>query len=201
MVRALGYVLVVAIAAFTAPAEGLPARTGSTYPIAQAPAELRPAIQQADMAIIEVQTAVLLELREKLTRDGPIVLMRSCHLWGVATASRVERQEGIAVGRTSNRLRNPRNAPRSWAAPIVGLYGDRQPPDVGGYVVDLDDRVGVLRPIYEQASCGACHGRVKTLDRRVRAELDELYPHDRAVGYRTGDLRGWFWVEVPKKGS
>jgi hypothetical protein len=42
---------------------------------------------------------------------------------------------------------------------------------------------------------------VKTLDRRVRAELDELYPHDRAVGYRTGDLRGWFWVEVPKKGS
>ncbi|HEX2339485.1 MAG TPA: DUF3365 domain-containing protein [Vicinamibacterales bacterium] len=200
MFRALAYVLVAAIAAFTAPVAGLPARTGYTYPIAQAPAELRPAIQQADMAIVELQTAVLLELRAKLARDGPTVLMKSCHLWGVAAAYRVERQEGIAVGRTSNRLRNPKNAPRSWAAPIVELYDDRRPPDVGGFVVDVDDRVGVLRPIYLQASCGACHGPLKTLDRRVRAELDELYPGDRAVGYRTGDLRGWFWVEVPKKG-
>lgn len=146
MFRALAYVLVATVAAFTAPVEGGSARKGSTYPIAQAPAELRPAIQRADGAIIELQTAILLELRQKLARDGPVVLMASCHLWGVAAASRVERQEGIAIGRTSNRLRNPKNAPRSWAASIVKLYGDRPPPDVGGYVIDLDDRVGVLRP-------------------------------------------------------
>jgi Protein of unknown function (DUF3365) len=200
MSRSLPRLLVVALVLLTASVEGVPGRGWSTYPIADAPAELRPAIQRADDAIISLQTAVLLELRQKLNRDGPIVLMKSCHLWSVATAYRLERDEGVIAGRTSDRLRNPKNAPRAWAAPIVGRYGDRRGPDVDGFVVDLGDHVGVMRPIFEQTSCGACHGPLKTLDRRVRAELDELYPGDRAVGYRNGDLRGWFWVEVPKKG-
>jgi hypothetical protein len=200
MSRPLAQLLVAGIMVLTAPVQGVPARGWSTYPIAEAPAELRPAIQHADMTIISLQTAVLLELREKLNRDGPIVLMKSCHLWSVATAYQLERQEGVIAGRTSDRLRNPKNAARPWAAPIVARYSDRRSRDVDGFVVDLGDNVGVMRPIFEQASCGACHGPVERLDRRVRAELDQLYPRDRAVGYRPGDLRGWFWVEVPKKG-
>lgn len=200
MPRPLAQLLLTGVLVLTAPVDGVPARSWSTYSIADAPAELRPAIEHANMTIISLQTAVLLELREKLNRDGPIVLMKSCHLWSVATAYRLERQEGVIAGRTSDRLRNPKNAPRPWAAPIVARYGDRRAPDVDGFVVDLGDHVGVMRPIFEQTPCGACHGPLNTLDRRVRAELDELYPGDRAVGYRQGDLRGWFWVEVPKKG-
>jgi hypothetical protein len=199
MSRPLAHVLVVGIMVLTAPVHGLPARSWPTYPIGQAPAEFDPAVRQADMAIISLQTAVLQELRQKLNRDGPIVLMKSCHLWSVAAAFRLERDEGVVAGRTSDRLRNPKNAPRPWAAGVVEQYSGRRPPDVEGFVIDLGERVGVMRPIFEQTPCGACHGPVETLDRRVRAELDELYPHDRAVGYRTGDLRGWFWVEVPRK--
>lgn len=201
MPRPLAQLLVAGVMVLTAPVEVVPARSWSTYPIGQAPPELRLAIQHADRTIISLQTAVLRELKEKLPRDGPVVLMRSCHLWTVAAAYTLERQEGVAAGRTSDRLRNPKNAPRAWAAPIVEQYGGRRAHDVDGFVVDLGDRVGVMRPIvFQQAPCGACHGPVKTLDRRVLAELDELYPADQAVGYRQGDLRGWFWVEVPKKG-
>jgi hypothetical protein len=32
----------------------------------------------------------------------------------------------------------------------------------------------------------------------VRQALLQRYPEDRAIGYAEGDLRGWFWVEVPK---
>jgi hypothetical protein len=46
--------------------------------------------------------------------------------------------------------------------------------------------------------CAACHGAPDTFDPAVRAELRDLYPRDRAVGFAEGEIRGWFWVEVPK---
>lgn len=32
----------------------------------------------------------------------------------------------------------------------------------------------------------------------VRAALMDRYPVDRAIGFTEGEIRGWFWVEVPK---
>jgi len=31
----------------------------------------------------------------------------------------------------------------------------------------------------------------------VKAELAQRYPHDRALGYAAGDLRGALWAEAP----
>jgi hypothetical protein len=39
---------------------------------------------------------------------------------------------------------------------------------------------------------------VDRLSPAVREELKERYPADQATGFKDGDLRGWFWVEVPK---
>jgi hypothetical protein len=47
--------------------------------------------------------------------------------------------------------------------------------------------------------CAACHGDPDKLDPRVRHELADRYPNDHALNFRTGELRGWFWAEVPKK--
>jgi hypothetical protein len=44
-----------------------------------------------------------------------------------------------------------------------------------------------------------CHGIEEQLNPRVRAELKDRYPKDQAIGFRDGDLRGWIWVELPKK--
>ena len=32
----------------------------------------------------------------------------------------------------------------------------------------------------------------------VKNELASLYPNDQATGFKEGDLRGWFWVNVPE---
>ena len=194
--RSVALALMVLAAAST----GVPAHRSTIYPIAGAPAEMRVVIHRADMAIIAIQTAVLRELSQKVPRDGPAIAVRSCHLWSLAEAMRLQRQEGIRAGRTSDRLRNPANAPRAWAASIVDRYAGHRRADVEGFVAELDGRVGVMRPIHLLASCETCHGPVEALDRDVRAQLKEWYPNDRAVGYRKGDLRGWFWVEVPNKG-
>ena len=104
-------------------------------------------------------------------------------------------QDGIRVGRSSHRLRNPANVPPAWVEPILAAYlagtADREPRTVplpGG-------RSGYVEPIVLQPVCLTCHGEV--LADEVAARIDELYPQDRAVGFEVGDLRGVFWIEYP----
>jgi hypothetical protein len=71
--------------------------------------------------------------------------------------------------------------------------------EVEGFAADLGEKVGVLRPIAERPMCASCHGPAEKIDPVVRAALIGRYPADRATGFRNGEIRGWFWVEVPKK--
>jgi hypothetical protein len=170
-----------------------------TYRISQAPPELRRQIQRADLVIISLQDAMLAELSRDMEQGGPALAVRTCHLDTTSAANRVAKQEGIQAGRTSDRLRVPTNMPKAWAAPIVAQYAGKRAADVEGFAVDLGDRIGVLRPMAERPLCAGCHGDPEKLDARVRRELEDRYPKDRALNFTTGEVRGWFWVEVPKK--
>jgi hypothetical protein len=169
-----------------------------TYPIKQAPAALQPAIQHGDLVIISIQNATSSELTRALTEGGPGDAIKVCHLSAATLIQRIGREEGIAAGRTSARLRTPSNAPKGWAAPIVQKYANARAADVDGFAVDLGDRVGVMRPIVHRAVCAPCHGTEEKLNPQVREELKDRYVVDRATGFKDGDLRGWIWVEVPK---
>lgn len=179
--------------------EGQQPQQWLTYPIKDAPTALRPAIQHADLIVASVQNATSAELTRELTSGGPGDAVRVCHLSATALTQRIAREEGIAAGRTSARLRAPSNAPKAWAAPIVKQYENSKASSVDGFVVDLGARVGVMRPIAHRATCSPCHGIEEQLNPRVRAELKDRYPKDQAIGFRDGDLRGWIWVELPKK--
>lgn len=169
-----------------------------SWPVSQAPAELRIPISRADLVVAAMQDAVIRELSDALARGGPAQAIDFCHLDATAAAQRVGRQEGIAAGRTSDRLRDPTNAPRPWAAPLVKANAGRAARSVEGFAVDLGDKVGVLRPIVERPMCAGCHGPAETLHPAVKLALTDRYPADRAVGFHDGEIRGWFWVEMPK---
>lgn len=176
------------------------AQTGQrSWPIGESPAELRPAVSRADLIIVSVHDAVLRELADALSRGGPASAIGFCHLDATFLSQRIGKDEGIAVGRTSDRLRNPTNAPRPWAAPLVSANAGRLAKSVDGFVVDLGDRVGVLRPIAERTMCSGCHGPAEKLSPGVVRVLADRYPVDRAVGFKDGEIRGWFWVEMPKQ--
>jgi len=174
-------------------------RAWPTYPLKQAPADLQPAIQRADLVIVSIQAATSVELTSALASGGPGDAIQVCHMSATTLIHRLGREEGIAAGRTSARLRTPSNAPKPWAAPIVVQYADAKAASVDGFAVDLGDKVGVMRPIAHRAICSACHGAEEKLNARVREELKDRYPVDRATGFKDGDLRGWIWVEVPKQ--
>ena len=168
-----------------------------SWRIDDAPPPMRPIIARADLVIASLQDAVLRELNDTFARGGADVAIRSCHIDTTLTTHLLHK-EGIAAGRTSDRLRSPSNRAPKWAEEFVRTWAGHSAREVGGFAVDLGDRVGVLRPIAEREICANCHGPLDRLSPRVREVLADVYPRDRAIGFRDGEIRGWFWVEMPK---
>ncbi len=103
--------------------------------------------------------------------------------------------DGVSMGRTSHRLRNPSNTAPSWVSAVVQGYlepgADQQP-----VMTTLENgRRGYVEPIATQPVCLACHG--ETLAPDVGSKIAAEYPDDQATGFKVGDLRGVFWVEFP----
>ena len=44
-----------------------------------------------------------------------------------------------------------------------------------------------------------CHGPEDQIIPEVKSELAKVYPDDQAIGFQEGELRGWFWIEMPSQ--
>ena len=125
--------------------------------------------------------------------EGPAAAIGVCRDEAPAIAAGLS-TDGVAMGRTSHRLRNPENRPPAWTTTLLDRYvaGEAS----GAATVVLPDGVtGYIEPITVQPVCLACHG--STLAPGVADSLAELYPDDAATGFAAGDFRGLFWVTYP----
>jgi hypothetical protein len=134
-------------------------------------------------------------LKERLTSaigaGGPVSAIDVCRVAAAEITAQVAAEQGVRIGRTSHRLRNPGNAAPDWAAAQVakaeaGLSLRAGPEGV----------LGALLPIPTAAVCVTCHGPKASLAKPVLELLARHYPADQAVGFTVDQLRGWFWVEV-----
>ena len=146
----------------------------------------------------ELQQALLAKLKTAMENGGPAAAVEVCRTEARTIADAVARTQGIELGRTSHRLRNPANAPRPWARTVVDGSAGVKAAAERLRVVDLGDRVGVLRPIGTAEMCVRCHGPADDVRRNLGEALAAAYPQDRATTFAPGDLRGWMWAEVPK---
>ncbi len=194
---ALGLAAAVALAASCCAEEPVPdARPAARAAWTPVPAEeLAPAeaeaVAAARAAKKELAGRLVGRLTEVLSQQGPAAAIEVCHLDAPRITGAVAEEQGLRLGRTSHRLRNPMNAPPPWAEPWVAERHD-QPLVLRG----PDGRLGILDPIPLQPLCVTCHGPQESIPTEVAERLAALYPEDRATGFRPGDLRGWFWMET-----
>jgi hypothetical protein len=143
-------------------------------------------------AVAPLKRGLLAALEEALARGGPEGAIDVCRVRAPEIAARAS-SPTLRVGRTSDRLRNPANAPADWMRPILEAWR-AAPGDRAARVVHLPEgRVGYAEPIVVQPLCLACHG--ESLSPALREHLAARYPEDRATGYRAGELRGLIYVE------
>ena len=191
------FAVTLAVQVATSTSEAAQRREEPPYRIDQTPARLTASVEIADAAIRDLQRRLSARLQEELQKGGPARAIGVCRHEAQALTAETARVQGLRVGRSSHRLRNPGNAAPPWAERFVEAGAGRKAVSVEAVVVDLGDRVGVLRPIPTAAACTQCHGRAEGLSPDVRAFLETAYPQDRATGFDEGDLRGFIWAEAP----
>ena len=125
---------------------------------------------------------------------GPVEAISVCSMEAPSIAAELS-VDGVVMGRSSHKLRNPDNAPPRWLAAHVDGFADGK--QQGPLVLELEDgRYGYAEPITTQGMCLICHGESLAPD--IAARIGEAYPEDKAKGFREGDVRGVFWAEFPR---
>ncbi len=132
------------------------------------------------------------QLQGAMKAGGPAKAIGVCRTAAPEIAAAVGSEHKLTIGRTALKLRNPANAAPDWAK----TYVEKQSAEPV-QLAHADGRFAALLPIHLKLGCLGCHGPSEEIQPAVRQALAEQYPDDQATGFAKGDLRGWFWVEVP----
>ena len=141
-----------------------------------------------------------LTLQAAMANGGPENAIGVCKTQAPEIAQNLSTKHQLQVARVGTRARNAvMGQPNEWQALALKQFEARlasgdKPHDIeyvqltksGAY--DLELRYA--KPIVMQAMCTACHGSTEQITPSVKAKLEQMYPNDKAVDYKPGDLRG-----------
>lgn len=132
-------------------------------------------------------------LTKTMSEGGPTAGITVCNQKASGLTKTVATKHNVNIGRTSHKLRNPNNTAPTWMKTIV--ESKQAKPQI---FVGPNQQLGWSAPIKLGGVCVTCHGTTEQIPTEVQALLKKHYPKDQAVGFKPDDLRGWFWVEVPR---
>lgn len=156
--------------------------------------------EQARAAVQAFSTALKGELMTAMQAGGPLAAIEVCHSKAPGITEAVSLEQGMQLSRVSLKNRNPDNAANEWQAAVLMDFQERvdSGEDAAGLswqqTVETGDgaEYRFMKAIPTGAVCLACHGKV--LAPEVAAQIESLYPEDKATGFSEGDLRGAFVV-------
>ncbi len=210
------YVLMVSLAALltacgekaeqaAAPAEAPKAaeQAQQAAPAAEAAQAAAPAVDKAALAE-EAKGAVQAmggklkgELEAAMKAGGPVEALNVCKDKAPEIAKAVSAEKGVQVSRVSLKNRNPEmGAANEWQTKVLNDFEAKKAagtdPATIAYAEVVGNEFRFMKAIPTGEVCLKCHGT--DLSPAVTAKLTELYPNDKATGYKEGDLRGAFVV-------
>ena len=157
----------------------------------EAPPETRDLAAEGAALLAPFKSSLMQALSAGM-EEGPAAAIDVCSVKAPRIADELS-VDGVRMGRSSHKLRNPKNAPPDWLVPVLASYTAGEAEPQPATIEIAADRHGYVEPIITQPLCLTCHG--SNLDAGVAASIAERYPEDRATGFEAGDLRGVFWVE------
>jgi hypothetical protein len=133
-----------------------------------------------------------------MKEGGPVNALGVCKTKAASIAMQAAQESGWKVGRTSHRLRNKSNRPDEWERAVLQQFLARKEAGEDLKKVEHFEIVEqggkkifrYMKAIPVGKPCLNCHG--SSLKPEVKAKLAELYPMDKATGFKLGDLRGAF---------
>jgi len=145
-------------------------------------------------------------MKREMQAGGPVAAMKVCREQAPRIANEISLEKGWKVTRVGTRVRNSMlGTPDAWEQRVLKAFEERAAKgekfrDMTYYEV-VEEPAGrslrFMKAIGVAPKCLVCHGPTEQIAAPVRQQLRALYPHDRATGYRAGDLRGAVSIKQP----
>lgn len=145
-------------------------------------------------------------LKKEIAAGGPESAVNVCTDIAPALARKFSLENGWRVTRVSLKARNAMlGAPDAWEQQALAEFDSRAKAGEGAdkleYSAIVDEPSGryfrYVKALPVQPLCLTCHGQPELISDAVKANLAKIYPHDRAVGYALGQVRGAISIKRP----
>ncbi len=161
--------------------------------------------QEAKAAIMKMGKTLKMHMKQNMKAGGPVQAATFCSdkARGIAKEVNAGYEKGVSVKRISLKYRNPADKPTADEAKVLqelhtAFDTKKSLPKM------LVKEVGknhykVYKPIFiNKGVCLTCHGAGDVRDEKAYKLIKAKYPNDKAIGYKKGDLRGAFVVDIVK---
>ncbi|MFM2318168.1 MAG: hypothetical protein RLZZ215_789 [Pseudomonadota bacterium] len=166
-----------------------------------APPDKAALAEEAKTAIKMYGGQLKTELQTAMQAGGPINALTACQIKAPEVAKSVSASQQLQISRVSLRNRNPvMGMPSEWQAQVLNDFearkvkGEALESLVYSELVESNGKqeYRFMKAIPTEAMCLTCHG--SDISPAIMTRLTELYPQDKATGFKEGDLRGAFVV-------
>ena len=178
-----------------------------TLSSAYADNHLKPQVDKSKTIVKEFMGQLKGELQTAMKSGGPVKAINVCKESAPFIAKSLSDKYGWKVARTSFKNRNPSNAPDNWEAMVLEKFNARHAAGESlknmTYFEIVEEKgqknfrfmKAIGMPPLKKMPCLKCHG--ENIDIKISSKLDELYPNDKARGYKPGEIRGAFTITQP----
>lgn len=144
---------------------------------------------------------MLAEVVKNMTEGGVAQAIPYCNAHAPEITNEFSKSFDVNIKRTSHLLRNEKNTPNNRENEIIQTYLKQKKEDYQPIVEkNKDGSVQFYAPIVLQQKCTVCHGELGiTMEQATDSIVKKLYPNDKAIGFKEGDLRGIWSIQFTKK--
>ena len=167
-------------------------------------------LKAREEAALKVSDQLLATMKEALTKElaagGPVTSIKACSQVAPDLAGKLSREKGWKITRIGTRVRNPMlGTPDAWEQQVLSQFADRLKKGEKLETLTFSEKVQepagsyfrTMKAIGLAPQCIVCHGSSTEVAEPIQAMLKEQYPHDQAIGYRPGELRGAVSIKQP----
>ncbi|MFC4872223.1 Tll0287-like domain-containing protein [Negadavirga shengliensis] len=153
----------------------------------------------------EAQEALIGALQGAIAGKGVAGAIGFCHEEALPITQKTAEKHRVKIKRVSSKNRNPDNAPNEDEQEVWDAYVYNAENNVDNrpniQKIDGGETLLYTRAIQIPSSlCLNCHGEPgKDIDETTLGTIHQIYPEDKATGYKVGDLRGMWSIYLPKK--
>lgn len=158
--------------------------------------ESDPRVTESREAVKALGKELIAQLKQALEEGGPVKAIKVCNSEAPEIAAKLSSQYDWEIGRTSLKTRNPKNNPDEWETIVLQQFEQRKQQGEAIATLEYYETTAkgfrYMKAIPTKGLCLTCHG--DAIPESVKATLVELYPEDKATGFKLGDIRGAFTV-------